>query len=980
MAPLRILACLFAVCFSAWAQLAPTSDYEGKTIAEIRFEPVRQPLTQPDIERALQLKPGSKATLNGVRDAIKRLYATGRYSAIEVDSEPAANGVTLVFRTADQWFVGPVEVRGKVSAPPNRGQLANASRLELGQPYEDQDLDGAVKGVLDLMNRNGLYTAKVQPRVERDPEYQHVAITFDVDSGKRARLMLPVVIGDTRIPPEELAKSAKYKRWWFLRWRYATAQNTAEGLAEMRNKYASEDRLTASVSLQKMDYLEEKTRVQPTIFANGGPKVDIKAEGADVSKSDLRKYVPVLVEGQANRDLLVRGVANLRDYFQNKGYFNVQVDFDTREINPDHEEITYRIDLGPRQKLVQVDVQGNHYFSTDAIRERMFLREAGLLHLRHGRYSNGFAEKDQESIQALYRANGFQDAKVTMTLIPDYRGQQGNVAVAVRIDEGAQYLVGDIEVEGITRPDRDQVISQLASITGQPYSQTNVAMDRQFILNHYYASGYPDAAFDWRMDEGPGPRQVTLRYIVREGEPRYIRDVLLLGLHETNMRLISPNVTLKSGDPLSWTEMGNMQRRLYELGVFDRVDMAVQNPNGETQNKYVLYQFSEGHRYNLSLGGGAEIARIGGAATNLSSPAGATGFSPRGSLQLSRFNMFGLGHTMSLQTRYSTLSRRFLLNYYAPRYRNVDGRNISLTALYENTRDVLTFTAKRLEGSAQISQRFSKSTTAFWRYSWRDVRVDTSTLKINPLLIPTVSQPARIGMLSSNVVRDRRDDPADAHRGTHLSGDLGLANHWLGGGRNFMRFLGRGSIYRPIHGPDYILATNTQFGWIRPFRTGTTDPFNYVPLPERFFGGGSASNRGFPDNQAGPRDELTGFPLGGNALFFHSTEFRFPMIGSNIEGVFFHDMGNIYTSFNKISFRVSQKDLKDFDYMVHAVGFGIRYRTPVGPVRVDLAYSINPPRFNGLNGTYQDLLFGTATPAEKSVRKFQFFISIGQAF
>jgi outer membrane protein insertion porin family len=167
---------------------------------------------------------------------------------------------------------------------------------------------------------------------------------------------------------------------------------------------------------------------------------------------------------------------------------------------------------------------------------------------------------------------------------------------------------------------------------------------------------------------------------------------------------------------------------------------------------------------------------------------------------------------------------------------------------------------------------------------------------------------------------------------------------------------------------------------IRPFTTGGIATTEYIPLPERFFGGGEASMRGFPMNQAGPRDPETGFPIGGNALLFHSTELRFPLIGDNISGVMFHDMGNVYSSLGSISFRTRQNGLTDFDYMVHAAGFGIRYRTPLGPVRVDLAYSINPPTFNGLQGTYQQLLFGGATKTIQSVSHFQIFFSIGQAF
>jgi outer membrane protein assembly factor BamA len=293
---------------------------------------------------------------------------------------------------------------------------------------------------------------------------------------------------------------------------------------------------------------------------------------------------------------------------------------------------------------------------------------------------------------------------------------------------------------------------------------------------------------------------------------------------------------------------------------------------------------------------------------------------------------------------------------------------------------VNTFTARRIEGALQLSQRFTKATTALWRYTWRNVRIAEGTLKIDPLLIPQLLQPARIGMISTNVVRDRRDNPTDAHRGIYNTLDLGVASHLLGGNKNFARLLARNSYYKTLR-RFYVLATNTQFGWISPFRVRSDiDPTQYVPIAERFFGGGNSSHRGFPDNQAGPRDLLTGFPLGGNALLFHSTELRFPLLGDNINGVLFHDMGNIYSSPSDISFRVSQRDLTDFNYMVHAVGFGIRYRTPVGPVRIDLAYSLNPPRYNGLEGTYEELLFGGATPAIKSVKRFQFFISIGQAF
>ena len=958
--------------------LAVPKEYEGRPIEAVRFEPPLQPVARVDLNRLVPLLPGTPLRQSDVRDAIKRLYNTGEYQDIEVTWEPSPTGVVLVFRTVEQWFVGPVEVRGKVSLPPSEGQLANSARLELGTPFNDEDIDTAAKGIQDLMQRNGLYHGTIQPKVERDNEHQQVSLTFEVNSGKRARLTAPDVTGDTKLPPEVVAKAARYKGWF--RWKLATAANQQTGVRKARKRYNKDERLTANVALDHVDYNAPANTVKPTFRADGGPKVQVKTSGAKISKGNLEKYVPVFDEETVNRDLLVRGVANLRDYLQNQGYFDVKVDFQDRQVTPDQEEVTYVIGLGERHKVVKVDVAGNRFFKTEQIRERMFLQSAKTIRLRHGRFSQGFSKRDEEAITALYRDSGFRDCKVTAKSVDDYQGKTGNVAVTMEIEEGPQYTVGKIDVEGINRGDRGTIVGRLASLPGQPFSENNVGLDRDTVLEAYQSSGFPDASFDWRISGAPERHEVNLVYVVNEGQPRYVREVLISGLRATRMRLVQPNVLLKAGEPLSWTQMGAMQRRLYDLGVFDKVDMAIQNPQGDTQNKYVIFHLTEGHRYYVGIGVGAEVARIGGSQTSLDQPAGATGFSPRGSFEISRLNMWGLGHSLNFKSRYSTLDRRVSLNYLAPRYRNVEGRNISFTALYDNTRDVRTFTAKRYEGSVQLSQRLSKATTALWRYTWRDVVVDQSTLKINPLLIPSLAQPAHIAMISANLIQDRRDDPVDAHRGIYNSADLGLVNHYFGGNKNFLRFLGRNSYYRRLHG-DTVLASNTQFGWLHPYSIAPgNDPAQYIPLPERIFGGGSTSHRGFPDNQAGPRDLLTGFAIGGNALLFHSTELRFPFLGENMTGVVFHDMGNIYSDLGSISFRYKQRDKTDFNYMVQAVGFGVRYKTPVGPVRLDLAYSLNPPVFNGLKGTYQQLLLNQATPAIQRVSHFQFFFSIGQTF
>src|SRR5450756_3132761 len=182
--------CLFGCCLLACLPISKSGDlavpkeYEGRPIEGVRFEPPLQPVARADLNRLVPLLPGTALRQSDVRDAIKRLYNTGEYQDIEVTWESSPTGVVLVFRTVEQWFVGPVELRGKVSLPPSEGQLANAARLELGTPFNDEDIDAAAKGIQNLMQRNGLYQGTIQPKVERDNEHQQVSLTFEVNSGK----------------------------------------------------------------------------------------------------------------------------------------------------------------------------------------------------------------------------------------------------------------------------------------------------------------------------------------------------------------------------------------------------------------------------------------------------------------------------------------------------------------------------------------------------------------------------------------------------------------------------------------------------------------------------------------------------------------------------------------------------------------------------------------------------------------------------
>jgi outer membrane protein assembly factor BamA len=188
------------------ADLTPPAEYEGKAVVHVRFEPASQPLKADDLNRLVAFSEGVPLHLADVRAAIKRLFGTGSYSNIEVDTEPAPGGLNLVFRTTTQWFVGPVEVTGKIHLPPNTAQLTSSTRLDLGTPFNDGDVDTAVSNLRTLLERNGLYHGTITPSVVRDSEHQQVSITFRVNSGKRARFTRP-----TLHEPRSTRKSSSFR-------------------------------------------------------------------------------------------------------------------------------------------------------------------------------------------------------------------------------------------------------------------------------------------------------------------------------------------------------------------------------------------------------------------------------------------------------------------------------------------------------------------------------------------------------------------------------------------------------------------------------------------------------------------------------------------------------------------------------------------------------------------------------------------------
>ena len=185
----------------------------------------------------------------------------------------------------------------------------------------------------------------------------------------------------------------------------------------------------------------------------------------------------------------------------------------------------------------------------------------------------------------------------------------------IQINEGPQWLVNQMTIEGVSAEDEAYLRSIVRSTQGQPYSEANIASDRDAVLGYYYNNGYPDAQFESSQDPAAAPNQVNLRYRVVPGEQQFVRGTLVRGLETTKASLVASRISVAPGDPISQSRIAQSQQRLYDLGIFSKVETALQNPDGKEESKYVLFHLDEARKYSFNFGSARNWRVLGEAPT-----------------------------------------------------------------------------------------------------------------------------------------------------------------------------------------------------------------------------------------------------------------------------------------------------------------------------------------------------------------------------
>jgi outer membrane protein insertion porin family len=1007
------------------SSLAAMSSYVGRTVKLVELPGV------PDADHLLQMLPqkaGQPLDRDQVRDSIRVLFSTGRFADIQAEVTISGIDVILTFTTSLNFFVGAIDVEG-APGHPSYNQIVNASKLQFGELHTLDKLNRSLQNIRQLMQENGYYRARVTAESTSNAATQQVNIVFHISAREPAHVGEVKVSGHPSFSQgqvQDLARLHPGER--------VTAARITNALQHLRKKLQKQQRVLAQVSIAEQKYRAESNVVDYTFLIEPGPVVVLYAQGFHVSRGTLKKEIPIYQENALDDDLLNEGKRNLLNYLQSRGHFDATVDFQ-KETTPDTVRITYRIDPGPVHKLELVEITGNKYFSTQLLRQRLQIQPAGKF-FSPGRYSEALLKNDAAGFQALYLSNGFREAKIQTKVDDNYRRNPNHLAVHIRIEEGPQTLVGAFRLTGNQKVEA-KAFPELNTAAGQPYSEQSLASDRDSILNYYFNHGFSNAVLDIITDTTPGtPDRQDVTYSIQEGEQFFVNHVMVGGLEHTRDYVVQREVQVVAGKPLSQQDLLDTQTKLYDLGIFSQVDTAVQNPEGSDPQKNVLVQVQEARRYTFTYGLGLEFET--GLPSGTNSPDGSTGVSPRVGFDVTRLNVAGHDQTLTFQSHVGTLQQRGLISYEVPKIFNNGRLKLVYTIFYDNSLNVSTFTSQRLEGKIDLRQQIGKlqanhSTSITYRFDYRRVKASSFASNFSPAEFSLFSLPAHVGGPGFTFIRDRRDNPLESTKGQYFTLDGFAASSYVGSQSDYARALAQDSTYyafgRPNH--KFVFARSTTLGLEQVYRgtrilppgscplnnlqTACQQNISIIPLPELFFAGGGNSHRGFGLNQAGPRDPDSGFPVGGSALFVNSEELRFPSIslpylGEGFGFALFHDMGNVFTAshdmlkglmrwhqpnpsqclqFSPVTAPtpynncVTSFDNSGYDYTSHAIGLGLRYKTPIGPLRFDFGYNLNPTAFpTGFTPVPVPVPPAPLPTAftTQHLQHFNVFFSIGQPF
>jgi outer membrane protein assembly factor BamA len=942
--------------------------YEGENVSSVEL--AGQPdLNAADFMSLIEQHNGEGFSAAKIDKSITALQNTGRFRNVQLDLRPEQEGVRVMFVLQPAVYFGTYQFSGAEDFAYTRLlQVANYSPQE---PYSPVDIEKGAQSIQTFLRRNGYFQSEVHPEVHVDEATGLADVDFQIKLNRLARFGDLIINGPAPDQAQHLKDilhsiRARLKSSAVREGKGYSLKTLEKAAQYLEARLQSENRLAASVKLIGANYNAETNKADISYDVDIGPIVHGEVSGVRVWPWTRHKLLPIYQQNGLTPELIQEGRQNLLREFRQGGlrggFHDVQVDTET-SVEPNGVTILYKVKQGPRKTIKNVAFTGNDHFGEEELEKHIDVNESRFL------MGGSYNESSIKTLQAFYQSKGFNEVKVT----PEFNTKGNEVVVTFAVKEGPQDTVEKFRIVGNNTLTLQQLAPDgLRLADGQPYAQKSIDDDRNKIMSHYLDKGYLTATFHVvAQASADDPHKFDVEYDITEGPQVKTNEILTVGRRVTQQGVIDTRLRgVKPGDPLTERDILTSETRLYNTGVFDWAEINTRSQVTSQEQEDVIVKVHESKRNTFTYGFGFEMINRGGSvpsgtvalpglpsvglpSTFKTSQQNFTG--PRFNFQYTRNNVRGKAETVTFGGLYSTLDRRLSFLYQAPNFRWTNW-TASLTSSGDYSKENPIFTSRQGQAGFQLQRPLDDKRTQnlFLRYTYTQAAL---TNLLIPELVPTQDLHTRLSTVAAVWIRDTRDNVLDAHKGIYDSLELDLNPQILGSNVSFGKFLAQAAAYKQIGG--IVWANSLRIG-IEAATGGS-----HVPIGQEFFTGGGSTLRGFPLNGAGPQKTIPAcgnpsdpstcafirVPTGGRQLFILNSEFRIPLpIKKGLSLATFYDGGNVFGPVGFKNFGANY---------TNSVGLGLRYATPVGPVRFDVGHNLSP--IPGISAT-------------------QYFITLGQAF
>jgi len=880
------VACLVALGAPA---RAGAQQFEGRPVSSISVQAPEALFRAASA--AISLRLGEPFEIADLRRTLQNIYALGRVSDVQVHTVESNEGLQLEFVVLPAAHIDAIRFEG--DRPVRRSVLQDALSAAPGDRITRALLEEQAARVQGALSDRGYRAAVVEPElILRDNEIDGTVV-FHLRPGEPTRLARLEFVGDPGIPEAQVREAFGLREGGVFR-----DDQLGESIERLRRTLAENHFFHADIAIGPQASNQSANTVDLQVLVDAGPRVQLEFRGWNRSEAELHRMLPFFDTGSVADWILNQARSDIITTLQQQGYWKPLVSFGrVRDEEGRNVEVTFTVAPVRTADVKQIEIDGNEAFSDEVLLRLLQTRTKRLL--RSAPFLTSVWEQDQRAIVAHYRRNGFLQVRIAAAPVTR-DADLGGLRATLVIDEGERTVVNQVSLETGGRladygVDASGWPHELRTRSAGPFDPEAVRQDETRLRILLANSGFPRALVLSEVQASSDPYVVSVDFSVYPGHRTRVGQLLISGNERVREEVIRRELSLVPGSPLTQESIILSQSRLYRLGLFSRVSIDTARPDSTETEPTVVVRVDEGSSQRLSWGLGYSTEE-----------------QLRGLLVVGQENLWGRNHRATASVRASFAEQRVRFVYTNPYLlgRSVEG---SLVGYFDSI-DQEGFKVQRLGTSVQLVKRHSDSLTSIGRYSFRNQQ--TFDVLIDPDELEPEDRDAIIGSAIYSLLSDTRPNPIDPHGGSYHTIDAEWAARGLGSESDYIRMFSRSYWYWEAPGNAVLVAAA---------RAGLAMPYggSIVPLPERFFAGGSTTLRGFGRNQAGPKDR-NGNPLGGNVLLIGNLEYRFPL-RSNLGAVIFVDIGNVFADPGSVA----------LDKVRETLGFGVRYLTPIGPLRLD---------------------------------------------